>query len=236
MKGMSLSKKLALGTLIASSSSARATMYDDFSSGVLDPARWQIRQDPELQPLTEFFGVENGVFRAENFDSADRRTVLALTGHTFVPGETLDYDVNYVSGMGNRALPIFIDNGPLDRSGVGTIPYGGGTIGHNGQDFAAGNNFGLYPVRLHFEPDGLNVTINNPLGSVYDEFFRSTLFGYGGQTHSLFPPYTVGFETWSNGSIRAEFDNFRINEVPNRGGGYVLGVAALASLLRRRKA
>ena len=231
---MSLTQKLAIpiiASTLTAGASAQPILYDDFSSGTLNPNLWQIRQDPEGQPLTELYGVGNDYFFAQNINSPDRRTVLSLTGHTFQPGETLDYDVNYVSGTGNRAMVIFIDGGPLDRNNVGTIPYGGGTIGHNGQDFVAGNTPGLYHIRLGFQSGGLNVDITRPDNSLYTEFFQNSSFNYGGQQHTIGAPFNMGFETWSNGSIRAEYDNFWRN-VPSPS---TLGIAGLAGLMSSRR-
>jgi len=235
---MSLLKKLAIPVLTASTlanSPTRGDLYDNFSSGTLNPALWQIRQDPEGQPLTELYGLENGSFFAQNITNSDMRTVLSLTGHVFQPGETLDYDVNYVSGTGNRVMVIFIDGGPLDRNNVGTIPYGGGSIGHNGQDFVAGNTPGIYHVRLGFQSGGLNVDITRPDNSLYTEFFQNSTFSYGGQNHRIAAPFNMGFETWSNGSIRAEYDNFYINEVPAPPAIGLLGLAGMAIARRVRK-
>lgn len=236
---MKFLEKLAAGAcagvvVLGASKSAGDFLYDDFSSGSLDNTKWEVRQDPEGQPLTEEYGIQNGTFTARNFNLPDRRTLLSLIGHTFQPGEELDYDVNYVSGSGNRAMVIFVDNGPLDRNNVGQIPYGGGSIGYNGQDFFAGNTFGNYHVNLNFKSGGLEVNITRPDLSLYSEFFPASTFFYGGSSHSLFPPFNVGFETWSNGSIQAEYDNVYVGEIPEAPTIEIISLGAILSLARRR--
>jgi len=194
-------------------SSVFGFVFDDFSSGVLDAGKWLELQDPEGQPFTDEHFVDANLenYHAENYTSADKRTVLNLIGHTFLPGETLEYDVDYVSGSGNRAIVIFVDNGPLDRASL--TPWGGGSIGFNAQEFAAGNEFGLYHVKLEFKETGINITILRPDNSVYFEEVPVTTWIYAGEEHSTEPPFNVGFETWSNGSIHADYDNFEINPV-----------------------
>ncbi|MBU2477111.1 right-handed parallel beta-helix repeat-containing protein [Candidatus Micrarchaeota archaeon] len=188
-------------------------VYDDFSSGVLDSSKWLEAQDPEGQPLTEehFVDLIQENYHTANFSAGDMRTVLHLIEHTFLPGETLEYDVNYISGTGNRAIVIFVDNGPLDRASL--VPWGGGSIGYNGQEFAAGNEFGLYHVKLKFKETGIDITVIKPDDSIYFEEMPITTWFYGGEEHSTEPPFEVGFETWGGETIHADYDNFEINPV-----------------------
>ena len=188
-------------------------VYDDFSLGVLDGSKWLETQDPEGRPFTEEHFVDSLLldYHTANYNSTDQRTVLNMVGYTFVPGETLEYDVNYISGSGNRAIVIFVDNGPLDRAS--SVPWGGGSIGYNGQEFAAGNDFGLYHIKLEFKSAGIDITIIRPDNSIYFEEMPVTTWFYGGEWHSTEPPFEVGFESWSNGSIHADYDNFEINPV-----------------------
>jgi len=194
-------------------SNAFGFVYEDFSSD-FDGSKWLEAQDPEGQPLTEehFVDLVQENYHTANYSAGDRRTVLNLVGHTFLPGETLEYDVDYIDGSGNRAIVIFVDGGPLDRAT--TTPYSGGSIGHNAVDFMAGNDFGLYHVKLEFKETGIDITIIRPDTSVYFEEMPITTWIYGGEEHSTEPPFEVGFETWSGGSIHADYDNFEINTSP----------------------
>ena len=242
---MTLTKKVSRMTILGSlifGLEAKAQipiLYDNFDSGVLDSSKWEIRQDPEGQPLLEY-NIHGGSFAAfQTQNLGDRRAVLSLKDHTFQVGETLEYDVLYVFGSGNRAATIFVNGGPLDRNNVGTIFYGGGSIGHNGQDFAAGNMTGQYHVRLSFQNDCLKVDIRRPSGEEYSEFFQNSTFDYAGQQYKIGDPYNMGFETWADGTIRMEYDNFAISQIPEPSlYGTIAGLTALGAgfLLRKNKA
>ena len=188
-------------------------MYDDFSSGVLSPTLWAETQDPEGQPFMgqHYVDPTNLYYHVENIGTHDQRIVLNLVGHTFQPGDKLEYDVDYVSGSGNRAIVLFINGAPTDRLVQTSNPYGGGSIGFNGQAFLAGNQFGQYHIKIMFATTGVHLEITRPDSSIYTETLPITTWNYAGNTYSSSPPWNIGFETWSNGAIQANYDNFVIS-------------------------
>src|SRR3989344_7353772 len=80
--------------------------YDDFSSGVLNLSKWEVRQDIEGQPLMDRYGVENEggfVFHTEQNTSGDKRTYL-VPKYKFGVGDRFEYDVNMSSGANVNLL------------------------------------------------------------------------------------------------------------------------------------
>lgn len=189
-------------------SELKCNLYDNFSEDSLNLSRWSEIQDPEGQPLTEFHFVDTDLdnYHVQNYDSVDKRTILNLIGKTLQPGEVLKYNVNYISGEGNRAIVIFLNGEAVDRQLSSKLGCQWcGSIGFNGQAFDVGNEFGLYNLTLEFVSNGMKISVIRPDETIYDKFLPST------------PPFNVGFETWSNGKIHVDYDDFEfcyINYAP----------------------
>lgn len=62
-----------------------------------------------------------------------------------------------------------------------------------------------------FATTGIHLEITRPDSTVYTETLPITTWSYAGILHSSAPPWNVGFETWSNGAISANYDNFVIS-------------------------
>ena len=81
--------------------------YDDFSSGVLDASKWEIRQDTEGQPLMDEYGVlleeGNYVFHTGQNTGGDKRVYL-VPKYKFGVGDRLEYDVSINSGANVNLL------------------------------------------------------------------------------------------------------------------------------------
>jgi len=111
-------------------------------------------------------------------------------------GYIFEYDVDYISGQGNRMSRIVINDQPVDevlRSWRGAIGYWDATMGF-------GNELGKYHVKIRFEDTGATITVTQPSGSSKTEFV------------SLLPPYIFGFETRTggNGAINVVYSNFKL--------------------------
>ncbi len=184
--------------------------YDYFSLPYLNNQLWIETQDPEGQPFMGIHQVSNSKYNVENIGTPDQRVILNLINHTFVPGEHLEYDLNYIYGSGNRIMVIFLNGGPVDRLFGDIGCYWCGSIGHNGQDTNIGNAFGLYHTKLDFLNNGINYTVIRPNNSVYNQLIPITNWNYASNVYSSAPPWNLGFETFSNGAIHTEYDNFVI--------------------------
>lgn len=88
--------------ILALNVKANPILYDDFSSNVLDSSKWTENQTYEHWPFLDEHYVntsEQMYHQAQPTIVGDRETLL-ISIRTFNPGETLDYDVYYVSGEG----------------------------------------------------------------------------------------------------------------------------------------
>ncbi|MFH1209992.1 MAG: hypothetical protein V1663_04350, partial [archaeon] len=181
-------------------SSVDAELYDDFSSGTLNPSLWEIRQDPEGQPLMDEFGVlyENNsyVFHTQQNTSEDKRVALVPT-HNFTSGDVFEYDVNYISGGGNRGH-IFIlttteyPQGDYIRAGI---------IGPG--DSGAFNDYGWYHITLTVYDDNLDIRIQHSNGTVINGSLPLS---------NPDAQYKFYIESWSNGAVHLDYDNFEITQ------------------------
>lgn len=192
------------------------TLYDDFSSGSLNNQLWSEAQDPEGQQFMgiHFVNLTSNNYEVENIGTQDQRIVLNLDNHTFVAGEKLEFDLNYISGSGNRAMVFFINGAPGDRL-VATIgcsgPCSGGSIGTNGGAFlGTGNMLGTYHIKFEFKTNGINFTAIKPDTTIHNELIPIGTWNYAGNLYSSASPWNVGFEVWSNGAIHSTYDNFII--------------------------
>ncbi|MBI4176665.1 MAG: hypothetical protein HY518_05645 [Candidatus Aenigmarchaeota archaeon] len=138
---------------------------------------------------------------------ADRSVLFRLIQHQFAPGEALEYDIDYVSGDGNRLSRIWVDDIPLDlrcRDVDAYNPPGFATtcdIGFWNGESEVGNMFGLYHVRIEFADTTATIHITNPNGTIWSH-----------TTTQLLSPHMVGIETRTghNGIAHVDYDNFII--------------------------
>ncbi|MFH1824235.1 MAG: hypothetical protein ABH873_03300, partial [Candidatus Firestonebacteria bacterium] len=193
--------------------SAETFVYDDFSGPELDLSKWFF--ETELDPYAEGHPDEYYVDTAlQNYhvkqNTQSNRQLLVSMSRILQPGETLEYDVDYVSGDGNRVTTFHINYVPNGRS-LGyymSEQYGCsycGFIGFWNSPGSIGNDFGLYHFKIEFVDDFMRVHVTKPDSSVW------TTVIYGNQT-SLEAPYKFTFEsrTGHNGIMHFDYDNFVI--------------------------
>ena len=131
---MSLLKKIALASIASSTlfaNLAKADLFDDFSSGSLNPNLWQVRADVEGQPLMDEYGVsyENGnyAFHTQQNTIADRRVYL-VPNYQFKTGDVLNYDYDVISREGHYSSMILLTGDQYIRIGISGYNNGTGEI------------------------------------------------------------------------------------------------------------
>ncbi len=219
---MSLVSKLVPLVLAgALTTKATAAVYDDFSSGLLNPAKWQIRQDPQGQPLTDEYDVisekSNFVFHTQQNEIADRRTYLVPT-HKFTTGDKLNWEVTVQSREGNYGNIILIRGEEYNRGIFSAVGFNN-TV----QPF---DEIGLTKVNLQFYNDHVEMNTLSPSG----QHVTSTLPLQNPEGH--YDVY-VGTFTGHNGRAHMDFDNFELS-VPSPRSLYLLGMG-LATMARKRR-
>ncbi|PJE81416.1 hypothetical protein COU58_02550 [Candidatus Pacearchaeota archaeon CG10_big_fil_rev_8_21_14_0_10_32_42] len=170
-------------------------LYDNFSSGKLNPTKWEVRQDTEGQPLMDKYGVllENGnfVFHTEQIEITDRRVYL-FPKINFTTGDSIEYDNNLISREGNHAQMVLLTGDQYIR------------IGMRGTD-AGFDELGVAHMKLTFLPNLLVVERWTPSGQrMYDELPLDNTDG----TYQLY----IG--SFSDGRVHMDFDNFWLNGRP----------------------
>lgn len=212
-----MSFKQTLASLVVSGLSvvgianrSNAELYDDFSSGTLNSAKWEVRQDTEGQPLMDegFVANENGnyVFHTRQNTDGDRRTYL-FPKHEFKAGESIEYDVNVVSTEGTHASMALLTGSQYARLGA-VVP-----------DLY--NDLGTSHISLSFFPDRLNLTRVSP---------SNELFSQDLSLNDSNGTYELYLGSFTDGRAHIDYDNFNIT--PEPGTMVILGLGALA--LRRR--
>ena len=179
------------------------SLYDDFSSGILDVSKWS--ESKFNAPIyTEIHSVDSQkkVYVVKHSSTGDRGIVLTPS-RQFSSGQSLSYDVNYISGSGNNLYQIHI-NGNYPPSIIpSTTPNpGSGTIGYWNGVPDVGNVFGIYKVKLEFFDNHINQTIVRPDSTI----IKHTYPGVNA-------PHTIGLNihTGHNGILNFELDNFYLN-------------------------
>ena len=165
-------------------------IYDDFSSGILENNKWEIRQDVEGQSLMEEYGVleedNKSVFHTRN-TASDRRTYL-FPNLTFTTGDVIEYDSTLISRDGTYAQMTLI---------TGSQGY---RLGMRGQS-AGFDELGIAHNKLTFYENLLAIERITPSGNkIFDNLSLTNKNG----TYEMY----VG--SFVNGAIHMDFDNFRI--------------------------
>ena len=217
---MSLIQKLkiaCIGAVALGVANANAFLYDDFSSGTLDPNKW-FESTQTMFHDEHFVNPAEGAYHTAHLNESDRETVLMFNNYIFYPGDSLEYDMNYAGGNGNRIHIVDLDN---DYRWLGQVGYWNGIE-------PGGNDPGLYHANVEFDNSGANLFITRPDNS---EFFR--------RLNSSSQQHTFGFgtRTGHNGLAHMDYDNVYINPVPEPSTlvGLGIGAAGLYAPGRRRR-
>ncbi len=218
---MSLTQKLKTGAVFGAvalgAGNVEAFLYDDFSSGILDPNKW-FESTQTMFHDEHFVNPSEGAYHTAHLNESDRETVLMFNNYTFNPGDILEYDMIYSGGSGNRIHIVDLDN---DYRWLGQVGYWNGIE-------PGGNDFGLYRAKVEFDNSGANLFIRRPDNS---QFFR--------RLNSTRQQHTFGFgtRTGHTGLVHMDYDNVYITPVPEPStlAGLGLGALGLFALSRKRK-
>jgi len=170
--------------------------YDDFSSGILNNEKWEIRQDVEGQPFTDEYGITNEsedfVFHIQQNEIGDRRTYL-FPKQTFTTGDILEYDFNVLSKEGNSMQMDLLTGNQYIR--VGIMGYNNGVQGYD--------ELGKSHIKIIFQENNFHLERTSPSNiTLIDNLALTNANG----NYELY----IGAFSGHNGKIHIDFDNFKI--------------------------
>ncbi len=169
-------------------------VYDDFSSGNLNPSKWD-ETIAYSQHIDEHY-VLGKVFHMAQINPSNSGTSLNVN-RVFVSGEIIEYDVNYTSGEGNRVHTINLDGVSNSWALFG--------FWNSIEDGGVGNEFGVYHVKLNFTNQGVKDEITLPNGTIV--FTRPDgIIPSPGLNHT----FGVVTRTGHNGIVHMDYDNFKL--------------------------
>ena len=173
-------------------------VYDDFSSGVLDNSKWEIRQDPQGQPFTDEYGIieEDGnfIFHIQQNEIGDRRTYLVPKYHLKL-GESWKYTFNIVHKEGNYGMAVQLKGGEFNGFPLIMIGYVNGQINLD--------EFGWHHTIINFSGNRFDTLTE----SVSNQFYSTT---WPAQNESGDYEIYIGAFSGHNGRMHIDFDNFKI--------------------------
>ncbi|MEA3343306.1 MAG: hypothetical protein U9Q92_04005 [archaeon] len=171
---------------------AECGVYDDFSSGTLDSNKWYevIATDRGTGMVDEHY-VEDGVYHTAQVNMRDGGTGLVVKNLVFKSGDTIEYDVNYISGEGNRQSTMILNGNAYRWVFLGYW-----------NEIAGNNDYGVHHIKLTFLSEGVYGELTRPNGDIdthlWDEYPAEE--------------YTFGIvtRTGHNGLVHMDYDNVEI--------------------------
>lgn len=174
-------------------------LYDDFSGNSLDTSKWVELTDSAGYTTEHYLDTTEGKFHIVQNVEKDAEHKFKMT-RRMNPGEVLQFDVYYSSGIGNRIFRT-----TFSGQGIQTLIdcSNCGAIGFWNTEGSIGNQFGHYLIKYEFFENQIKATIIRPDNSVWGETFNIT---------SPTKPYEVllATGTGNNGLIDIYFDNFYV--------------------------
>ncbi len=170
-------------------------IYDDFSGTTLNPLLWMENASGGGIIDEHFLSNENGgVYHTAQITPADKGVTLTIINYTFVAPKTVEFDLNYISGSGNRCSYLEINGQTHNYCAVGY--WNGVQVG--------GNEFGTYHFNIDFKQSIIDVSVMAPNG---------TYFNIQPFPPFTSPNYTFGFgtRTGNDGIVHMDYDNVEIN-------------------------
>lgn len=203
---------------------ATCEIYDDFSSGTLDTNKWVeiIATDMGTGMIDEHYVID-GVYHTAQVNIGDGGTALVFKDMTFKYGDIIEYDVNYISGSGNRISTIMLNGDAYSTAFLGwwnTLSDGGNS-----------NEYGIHHVKLTFLGlEGVKVELDRPNGDYHTWITVPSKWGYAPTEE-----YVVGIvtRTGHNGLVHMDYDNVVIctdttEEIPEFGSIILVTMMSLA--------
>jgi hypothetical protein len=178
-------------------------IYDKFTYPILNNSKWieVIATDMGTGMLDEYY-IENGIYHTAQVNIGDGGTGLVVKDYAFQHGDTIEYDVEYTSGEGNRISTVML-NGDA---------YSSTLIGYWNEIHAEGSNeYGVHHVKLTFLGfEGVKVEIDRPNGD-YNTWMQIY------SRYNVYPAeeYTFGIvtRTGHNGLVHIDYDKIVICKV-----------------------
>jgi len=180
---------------------SKCEIYDDFSTETLNNDKWTevIATDMGTGMLDEHYVID-GIYHTAQVNIGDGGTALVVKNRTFKINESIEYDVNYISGQGNR-----ISTGMFNGDAYTTAFLGWwNTLSDGGNS----NEYGVHHVKLTFlGMDGIKVELNRPNGDYHTSITVPSKWGYAPAEE-----YTFGIvtRTGHNGLVHMDYDNIVI--------------------------
>ena len=181
--------------------------YDTFSSETLDMNKWS-----EFVLTMSEHHIEDDVYHvAQTSVCGGRKIVLLTMNRTFESGDSVEYDINYVSGYNNSVSTMMLipKNTTLNMNNInGHIisnidDYNSTLIGYLNGVYEEGNNdYGSYHMKLNFSDEGMYSELTKPDYSTYTHFWD----GYVAEEHI----FSVVTFVRPNSLIDIDYDNFVI--------------------------
>jgi hypothetical protein len=184
------------------------TLYDDFSGSSLDATKWDLHEAG-----TSEYGINltEQAFHTVVSDQGNAGTILRMK-RLIYPGESVEYDLDYVSGTGNNIHHSGI-NDPICQGSWEDCHGAWGDlmdpqcpdcyIGFWNSPGRGGTGFGRYKIRMDFSEASMLLSVREPGGAYWNETFELS---------GLDSPYQLDFasETGHDGLMHMDLDNFRI--------------------------
>jgi hypothetical protein len=166
-------------------------VYDDFSNGSLDLTKWE-----EVSPTIDEHFVQNQVYHTAQLTASDKVILLKMKDKLFSVGDTLEYDVNYVNGEGNRQTRIQLND---------DVRYSLFGFWNTIEDAGVSNDLGNYHVKITFLENEVLNEITLPNGTITHTRPDGHLPSSGIE-HS----FGIVTRTGHNGIVHMNYDNFII--------------------------
>lgn len=189
---------IILETTTSSTSDLVCNLYDDFSSETLDTNKWEILPNNQNWPLTDEYFIKDGIYHMAQLNTRPAATGLEIINKIFYPGDVVEYDVNYISGSGNRVHTISLNGLSHQWALIGFW----NTI----QDGGVGNDLGMWHVKITFIENGVITEMTKPDGTRGTSIYCPTGFCY---LNSPGSEHTLGIVTGlgHNGLVHMDYDN-----------------------------
>lgn len=172
-----------------------AYVYDDFSGEELNLTLWSVEGD-----MDEYYlDVVEENYHTAQLTPEDRYVILTMLGYNFVEGDVVEYDLDYVSGEGNRMTNIIIDGIQLNQYV--------GLLGYWNEPQQGGNDFGSHHFRVEFIENGVDIFITKPNNETIQIIQLPQITG---TSHT----FGIGTRTGNNGIVHMDYDNFVISSEP----------------------
>jgi hypothetical protein len=175
-------------------------LYDDFSGSSLETSKWTEATDSAGYTTEHYLDTTEGKFHIVQSVEKDAEHKFKMT-RKMNPGDTLQFDLYYTSGIGNRIFRTFF-------SGAGIQTLIGcsncGAIGFWNTEGSIGNQFGFYLIKYEFYENQIKATAVRPDKSVWNATINTT---------SVTKPYGIVLATGTgnNGLIDIYYDNFYVS-------------------------